>query len=58
MSVTISGLIGTVLALVFTPQETQEFLKLADQAILVISILVTYYGRYRVGDITWYGMRK
>lgn len=58
MSVTISGLIATILALIFEPNEANEITKLIDQAMLVVGILVTYYGRYRVGDITWYGARK
>lgn len=58
MSVTISGLIATILALVFTPNETHALMQWLDQTILVIGILATYYGRYRHGDITWYGARK
>lgn len=58
MSLTITGLIGTILALILTPEETSAILSLLDQVLLVAGILLTYYGRYRVGDITWYGTRK
>jgi hypothetical protein len=58
MSVTITGLIATILALVFEPNEAAEITKLIDQALVVLGILLAYYGRYRIGDITWYGKRK
>ncbi len=58
MSVTITGLIGMILALVFSPEETDTILKFIDQAILVVGILLTYYGRIRVGDLKWWGGRK
>lgn len=58
MSVTIRGLIATVLAIVFTPDESNVLLNFVDSAILVAGILTTYYGRWRQGDMTWWGGKK
>lgn len=55
---TISGVIATLLSLLFTPDEANEFVKLFDQLVLVYGIVATYWGRYRIGDITWFGARK
>lgn len=57
LSVTLSGLIATILGLVFTPDETQAFLQLIDAALVVGGIIATYWGRYRQGDVTWYGKK-
>lgn len=56
-SVTITGLIATILSLVFTPDEANAIMSLVDQSILVFGIAMTYWGRYRQGDITWYGKK-
>jgi gamma-glutamyl-gamma-aminobutyrate hydrolase PuuD len=58
ISVTMSGLIATILGLVFTPDESSEILKLVDQLLIVGGIAATYYGRYRQGDITWFGTKN
>lgn len=58
MSITISGLIATILGLVFQPDETQAILQLIDSALVVAGILLAYLGRYRHGDITWYGAKR
>lgn len=57
MSVTLSGLLVTILSLVFTPEEANTFIEFIDKFILVIGILLTYWGRYRQGDLTWYGKK-
>jgi hypothetical protein len=58
MSLTFSGILLTVLGLVFTPDEASTIAHFIDTGIVVVGILATYIGRYRHGDITWYGLKK
>lgn len=58
MSLTITGVVTLILGLVLTPEETDTFLKFIDLGVTCFGILATYWGRYRIGDITWYGARK
>lgn len=58
MSLTITGIISMVLSLILTPEETDIVLSFIEQALLVAGIVLAYWGRYRLGDITWYGARK
>ena len=58
MSLTISGLIATLLGLIFSQTEVAVIMPWLDQTITVGGIILTYVGRYRLGDITWYGARK
>lgn len=51
MSVTIAGLIIAVLSQ-FIPVEEAQTIATA------IGLLMSYWGRYRMGDLTWYGTRK
>ena len=51
MSLTISGLIIVILSQ-FIPAEEAQTIATA------IGLLFSYWGRIRVGDLTWYGARK
>lgn len=51
MSVTIIGLLIAVLSQ-FIPAEEAQTIATA------IGLLISYWGRLRVGDITWLGTRK
>lgn len=55
MSLTITGLLTTVLAIWFPIEEVS---KLLDASLTIAGILLAWYGRIRIGDITWYGVRK
>lgn len=55
MSVTITGLIIFLLAKVIPVEQASQFV---DTAIQLIGIALAYYGRIRLGDLTWYGTRK
>ena len=55
MSVTITGIIVFLLAKVIPLEQASQFV---DTAIQLIGIALAWYGRYRIGDITWYGTRK
>lgn len=58
MSLTITGVISMLLSLILTPEETNIVMSFIEQALLVIGIGLAYWGRYRIGDITWFGTRK
>lgn len=58
MSLTITGVISMLLSLILTPEETNIMMSFIEQALLVAGIILAYWGRYRIGDITWYGTRK
>ena len=49
-SLTISGLVVLVLSQ-FVPAEE------AETVLEAVGILVAWYGRFRVGDISWYGKK-
>ncbi len=46
------------LSLILTPEETDVIMSFIEQGLLVVGIVLAYWGRYRIGDITWYGARK
>ncbi len=47
-----------LLSLILTPEETNVVMSFIEQGLLVVGIALAYWGRYRMGDITWYGTRK
>lgn len=51
MSVTITGLALAILSQ-FIPMEEAQTIASA------LGIIIAWYGRYRIGDITWFGTRK
>ncbi len=51
MSKTIAGIVTVLLAQFMTVEEVNTILT-------AIGIVLSYYGRYSIGDITWYGTRK
>lgn len=55
MSLTITGLITLVLSQFLPLEEVSPFV---DSAALIITTLVIWYGRYRQGDINWFGGKK
>lgn len=58
MSMTITGVLAVLLSSIVTPEETDTIISFIDQLILVAGIVAAYWGRYRQGDITWWGARK
>lgn len=54
-SVTLIGVLTVLLSNFISPEIAGE---LASDIVLVIGIIVAWYGRWRQGDITWYGMKK
>ena len=58
MSLTITGVISMLLSFILTPEETNVVMSFIEQGLLVVGIILAYWGRYRMGDITWYGTRK
>lgn len=62
MSLTIQGLVITVLTLLvqtFDLDIDEGYItELVTGIITVVGLVVTYVGRVRIGDITWYGKRK
>ncbi len=55
MSLTITGLLVFLLAKIIPIEQASAFV---DTAIQLIGIAIAYYARYRVGDITIFGLRK
>ena len=51
MSKTIAGVITVLLAQFMTVEEINTIMN-------AVGIVLAYYGRYSLGDITWYGARK
>ena len=60
-SMTISGVVITILAFVIEPSEAETVVnntvKIIDLVMPIVGITLTYWGRYRQGDITWYGSK-
>lgn len=54
-SLTIIGLLAVILSQVFDAQIAND---LAADLVTLVGILVAWYGRWRKGDLTWYGARK
>jgi len=54
MSLTIKGVIVLLLSQVLPLEEVEPVI---NALTLVISTLMIWYGRYRQGDITWYGKK-
>ena len=55
MSLTITGILTIILSQVLEATVAQE---LATDLVLIVGILVTWYGRFRLGDLTLLGTRK
>jgi hypothetical protein len=55
MSLTITGIITMLLSQWMPLEEVGPFV---DSAALIITTIVIWYGRYRQGDITWWGAKK
>jgi hypothetical protein len=51
MSLTITGLIIAVLSQFIPAEEAQTIVE-------ALGIIVAFYGRVRLGDLTWFGLRK
>ena len=51
MSKTITGVLAILLAQFMSVEEINTIMT-------AIGIVLAYYGRYSLGDITWYGTRK
>ena len=56
-SITISGAAIVVLSMVFSPEEASALVAAVVGVVKAVGILMVYYGRYRQGDITWYGRK-
>ncbi len=54
-SLTIRTILGAIMVQFLPVEEVNQFL---DAAITVVLLLTAWYGRVRVGDITWWGKRK
>lgn len=55
MSLTITGILTIVLSQIIDAAVAED---LAADIVLVVGIIVTWYGRYRLGDLTPLGLRK
>ena len=51
MSKTITGVLAILLAQFMSVEEINTIMT-------AVGIVLAYYGRYSLGDITWYGTRK
>jgi hypothetical protein len=62
MSVTYIGVIVVVVGKLFemagVPFSSEEFGKALSQFLEFVGVLVTLYGRWRLGDLKWFGARK
>lgn len=56
MSFTIKSLMVLILVQVFGLSES-EVAQFIDTIGTILAVLAIYYGRYRQGDITWYGKK-
>ena len=56
-SMTITGIAILVLSQVFTADEANTLVNFALSAMEVGGILLAYWGRYRQGDITFWGKK-
>lgn len=54
-SITITGLLTTILGIWFPIEEVSKFL---DAAVSIVGLVLIWWGRIRLGDLTWYGTRK
>ena len=61
-SMTISGVAIVLLSFVLEPSDAEtvvnNIVAAAELILPVVGIALTYWGRYRQGDITWYGAKK
>lgn len=61
-SLTISGLLIMIIAgiIKWSGQSVDEsaIRSFIEVAIVIIGVITTYIGRYRQGDITWFGSKK
>jgi hypothetical protein len=61
MSQTIVGLLITILGIVATQFKIEvshdQIVRGVEVAVMVYGALHTWWGRYRQGDITWYGAK-
>lgn len=55
MSLTITGVLGIILSQILEANVATE---LAGDIVLVVSIVAAWYGRFRLGDVTIFGLRK
>ena len=55
MSVTIIGLLTIILSNYFPSTDVTAFIQAGGT---LVGLLISWYGRYRQGDITWYGIKK
>ena len=55
MSLTFTGIITMILSQWLPLEEVSPFI---DAVALIVTTGIAWYGRYRLGDITWYGARK
>jgi hypothetical protein len=55
MSLTITGILTIILSQVL---EATVAIALASDIVLVIGVIVTWWGRYRIGDLNITGLRK
>jgi hypothetical protein len=55
MSLTITGIITMLLSQVLPVEEVGP---VVDAFALIITTGIIWYGRYRQGDITWYGTKR
>lgn len=55
MSLTIGSVVTMILSQFLPLEEVSPFV---DAVILVVTTVLIWYGRWRVGDITWWGGRK
>ncbi len=54
-SLTIRAIMVAILAQFLPVEELNQFI---DAGVTIAALLTAWYGRYRVGDITWWGGRK
>lgn len=55
MSLTIGGIITMLLSQILPLEEVAPFV---DAVVLIGTTAMIWWGRYRLGDITWWGGRK
>lgn len=58
---TTGGIFVILLSVLIEPQDAQtvveNFVAAVDAILAIVGIALAYYGRYRQGDITWYGKK-
>ncbi len=55
MSLTVGGIITMLLSQILPIEEVGP---VVDAVVLILSTVMIWWGRYRLGDITWWGGRK